>query len=200
MRGHRGGAWAWCKAERRSERSAIVKLKFAGDFRNETRGDWLDLFRAGVDESVFAEQIQDAGDAARVKVHGVPSIGGKDARAVGAGGMQARLDVLVGFVERESGSLAAQRNALFDLAKFRLLEALFEFGLAGEDDLQQLFVRRLEIQKHANFFQDAIGEALRFVHDDDWGVAGAIAFPEPLVEPQQGVIFQAGVELHGKIG
>ena len=74
-------------------------MKFAGDFCNEARGDRLDLFRAGFDESVFAKQIHDAGDAAGIKVHGVHGIGGKDAQAVGAGDVQARLDVLVGFVE-----------------------------------------------------------------------------------------------------
>ena len=90
---------------------------------------------------MLAEQVHDAGYSARIKVRGIHGLGRKDALLVGAGDVQARLNVTVSFRERESGGLAPERDALLDLAQRRSLETVFQLGLAGEDDLKSFSLR-----------------------------------------------------------
>ena len=60
---------------------------------------WLDIFHICIHQRVFAEQVYDARDAAGIKIYGVHGLGRKDGFAVRARDMQARLNVIVSFLE-----------------------------------------------------------------------------------------------------
>jgi hypothetical protein len=68
-------------------------------------------------------------------VHGVHGLGRKDRFAVGASDVQARLNIIVGLLESESGGFASKRNPLLDLAQLRSFDSLFKLRLADEHDL-----------------------------------------------------------------
>src|SRR5258706_9527594 len=59
----------------------------------------------------------------------------------------------------------AQRQALAQLAQLRLLQALFEFRLPDQNDLQEFFGEGLQIGEHADFFEHFVGEVLGLVDD-----------------------------------
>ena len=54
--------------------------------------------------------------------------------------------------------------------------------LAGQNDLQQLGVVRLEIGKHAHGFEDRVIEILRFVHDQEKAFPASNSFKQDLVQ------------------
>ncbi len=72
-------------------------------------------------------------------------------------------------------------------------------GWPARTTCKKLFVASLQIQQHANLFQYVIAETLRFVHDQHGRLARAIAVQQPLLKAQQGIVFQLGIELDGKI-
>ncbi|MGA8304688.1 MAG: hypothetical protein WB723_03370 [Candidatus Acidiferrales bacterium] len=111
-------------------------MKFSRDFRNDVHRHRLDIVHISIDKRVLAKQIHDARDPARIKVHGVDGLGGKDRFPVGAGDLQSRLNIIVSLPETKSRSFAAKRNPLFDLAQFGPFEPLCKLRLAGEHDLQ----------------------------------------------------------------
>ena len=53
----------------------------------------------------------------------------------------------------ERFQLAAQRHTLFQLAQIGLLEALGQFGLAGEDNREQLVGRRFDVGEQPHLFE-----------------------------------------------
>ena len=81
--------------------------------------------------------------------------------------------------------LGAQRQALAQLPQLGLLQALFEFGLSHQNDLQQLLGEGLEIGQHADLFQHFVGKVLRLVDDQHRRFAGAIAVEQPVIKPLQ---------------
>jgi hypothetical protein len=66
-----------------------------------------------------------------------------------AGYAEAASDISAAFFERKRQSPAAHRHALAHLAKSGTLKHFFEFRLAAQDDLQEISLRRLQVQKHA---------------------------------------------------
>ena len=57
-----------------------------------------------------------------------------------------------------------------------------QLGLAGQNDLQQLGIVRLEIGKHAHGFEHGVVEILRFVHDQDKTFPRKQFFKQDLVQ------------------
>ena len=95
-------------------------------------------------------------------------------------------DVSAGLFERKRQTSAAHRNALAHLAKSRTLKHFFELWLAAQDDLQEVSMRGLQVQKHAQLFDHIQREALRFVNDQDGGFAGAKAILQPIGKMSKG--------------
>ena len=91
--------------------------------------------------------------------------GGEEGFAA-TGRLHAMADIGTAFPGRERSQMVTRRDALGDLAQFRALEQLVQFRLADEDNLQQLFLGRLQIRQESNLFQDVGGQVLRFINDE----------------------------------
>ena len=92
------------------------------------------------------------------------------------------LDVESRFLRAERFQTAEDRDALAQLRQPRLRELRGQLGLAGQNDLQQLGVVRLEIGKHAHGFEHGVIEILRFVHDQDKTFPRKQFFKQDLVQ------------------
>ena len=87
----------------------------------------------------------------------------------------------VRFFEGELARFGAQRDALPELPELRLVELLFEFGLARENDLQQLFRGSLQIRQQPDFLEHLRRKILRLVDDQHGAFPGLITIQQPLI-------------------
>src|SRR5260370_991043 len=101
-------------------------------------------------------------------------------------------DVLLGLLVGKRGGTAAEHDALAELAKLRKFELLLQFGLTGENNLQQLVRGSLQIREQADFLQDRISQILRFINNQDDGFSEAIALEEPVIELQELLALRLG--------
>src|SRR5277367_5069355 len=97
----------------------------------------------GVDERMFAQQVHDARNATRVRVHCLYSLRREELFVFGTGDIQAGLNIVASFLEGKRLSFAADSNPLLQLAQLWPVELRFPFRLARENYLQQFSVRRL---------------------------------------------------------
>ena len=72
---------------------------------------------------------------------------GKDSGIRGSGVAETRRNVAGSLFRRETGKPALKHNALAQLAELRAPQLFFQFGLAGENDLQEFAVGILQIQQ-----------------------------------------------------
>src|SRR5580700_6500321 len=129
----------------RLELSAVVQQELACSFFDHPRWHQTEMLHVSVYERVFAEEIYDAGNPLRIKVHDVHYIRSKDRVSHGAADTQPLCDVTVGLFKSEWCSPASERNSLPELPKFRPFELVFKLRLANQHDLQQLFGGSLQI-------------------------------------------------------
>jgi hypothetical protein len=88
--------------------------------------------------------------------------------------------------------VAADRNALPQLTQAVLIENFLQFGLANQDNLQQLTAAGLEIGQQANLFEGFGGEVLRLIDNQDRPNTVCILLNEKIVEiPLQGHLVPA---------
>ena len=71
-------------------------------------------------------------------------------RAVGAGHVEAVLDIVGGILQRERGDVVAHRDALAQLAQVGPREAFAQFGLATQDDLHELVLIGFEVGEQSH--------------------------------------------------
>ena len=102
---------------------------------------------------------------------------GEIRRAVGAGNLQAVLDVLADLAVAERMKMVADGDALAQLAQAVLVESVAQFGLAHQDDLQQLALVGFEIGKEADLFEQFAREVLGLVNNKN-GVLAALGLME----------------------
>lgn len=93
----------------------------------------------GAHERLLAEQVDDAQRASRIKINGVESFGREYFSRLGSAEGEAALDVFVRFGDSERSGAATERDSLAELEKLRRGEQGVEFGLARENNLDQLF-------------------------------------------------------------
>ena len=65
-------------------------------------------------------------------------------------------DIGGGLADLERPERAAQRDALFQLPKVRLVQAIAELGLTRQHDGQQLLIIRLDVGEQANLLEDLV--------------------------------------------
>jgi hypothetical protein len=70
--------------------------------------------------------------------------------------------------------LGPQRQPLPQLAQLWLLQALLEFGLSDQHDLQKLFGEGFQIREHPDFLEHFVREILSLVDDQHRRFARAI--------------------------
>jgi hypothetical protein len=95
---------------------------------------------------MLAQNIDNARDTTRIGMDRADSVRLKDRRAIGSRNAESLLDIAIGLLQRKRSCPAADSDALAELTKLVALELCLQFGLTGENDLQELLPRRFEIQ------------------------------------------------------
>ena len=99
------------------------------------------------------------------------------------------LDVLADLAVAQGVEMVADGDALAQLAEAVLVEAVAQFGLAHEDDLQKFALVGFQIGKEAHLFEQFAGEVLGFVNNKDGVLAALDLLEEEAVDLGHG--FQA---------
>ena len=88
---------------------------------------------------------------------------------------------------RERPEMIAHRDALAQLAQTMAVEAVAQFRLADQHDLQQLAVVSLKVREQADLFKQVFGQILRLVNDEHGVPALFDLFQQKLIDERQGV-------------
>src|SRR5260370_2078038 len=102
-------------------------------------------------------------------------------------------NVIMSLLFRQWAGLTAQHDALAELSQFREFQFLFELLLSSQYDLQQLLGGCLQVGQQPNFFENRIGQVLRFVYDEHSSLTGTVTIKKPLVESHQLLTLGPGV-------
>src|SRR6185503_14012477 len=78
--------------------------------------------------------------------------------------------------------LAAERNALFQLAQIAFVQSRRELWLSGEDDRQQLGLVGFDVGEQTDLFEQLQRKTLRLVNDQDARLAATITIPQQLLQ------------------
>ena len=98
------------------------------------------------------------------------------------------LDITLSFLDIERTNMAGRGDPLAQLLHVRMLQDLAKLRLPDQKGLQQRLFAELKIRQHAQFFDRARREVLRFVHDQQ----AAFAFAD--------LRHQEGLQRHQQIG
>lgn len=139
---------------------------------------------------MLAENVDHAGDAARISVHTADGVWLKNEMPISTCDAKPLTNVAVSLFEAQRGCPAADGDALTKLTEIVALELDFQLRLACQDNLQKLFARGLKIQEQADFFKGGGLQALSFVNNEHRNLAGTIAFEEPAIEGDQFFAFE----------
>ncbi len=102
---------------------------------------------------MLTEEIDHARDAMGSHIYLLNHLVGKEWGTGATGGSQTSGNVSSGLFLSENWEAGVDHDALAQLAKLRQTEFLFQFRLAGEDDLQEFAARRLEIQQQSKLIE-----------------------------------------------
>src|SRR3982075_445418 len=96
--------------------------------------------------------------------------------------------------------MESKAYALRELYQLRRVELLIELGLSRQDDPQHLRFGGLHAREQANLLENAHGQVLRLVHDEQHLAAGRVLLDQKVVERrnQLGLLHFEGreAELH----
>src|SRR5216683_333345 len=155
------------------------------------------LLDKAVYERMFTQEIDDAWNPQRVDMNGFNRLCAENWFARSAGNPEAFHNVIPCLLFGKRSSSAAKHDALPELAKLGELKLLFQFRLAGEDDLQKLFGGGLQVREKPDFLQHGISKILCFVDDQDDRFPVAVAFEQPVIELEK--LLALGFGLAGNI-
>ena len=133
---------------------------------HQLAGDAIGARRVAVDQGRIAQNVDHAGNAvAGIRNHLAGLVGEQmNARA---GRAQAEADVIADLVAAQGFEMKVRRDALGELQKFRAEQRFLELGLPDEDRLQELMLVDIDVREHAQAFERALAQVLRFVDDQD---------------------------------
>ena len=106
-------------------------------------------------QQTVADGVDAARDAAAGPVHDREDAGVEARLVLGAGALEAMLDVALGLVGVERPDVAGGRDALAELLHLGALQDGAELGLADQEALQQCLVAELEVGQHAQLLERA---------------------------------------------
>ena len=157
-------------------KTALGVLDGAADVRRVDDEGFGDV--AG-QQRLVTEHVDQAGDAPRVGVDEGQRFRRPLDASIAAGDAQPVVDVFADFLGRERGDVIAQRDALLELAQAVAVEDLRQFGLADEDDLEELLLLGFEVGEQPDLLEHARFEVLGFIDDQrDVVVGGQLAQQE----------------------
>src|SRR5579885_1028001 len=104
-----------------------------------------------MDERMLAKNVQDPGYPARATMKGLSGVWAKDEMSfVGARAAQALLDIRACFFSGERGCAGMCRDALANVPELGAGKLLFNFRLAGQNDLNALLRQTLKFDEQTN--------------------------------------------------
>src|SRR3984893_1084718 len=147
--------------------SMTAALEIAHRALDEGRGDLPDSIAVAGHQGAVTHEVDDARDAVAVLMD-LAERGAREGQRPGQPrDAQAVLHVTVRLLARQRLQIAADADALVELAQLVELELLFELGLAHEQDLQELARGRLEVGEDADLLERLHAHLLRLVDDHE---------------------------------
>ncbi|MDT4843669.1 hypothetical protein FQZ97_776040 [compost metagenome] len=123
----------------------------------------------GAEQGTVTQQVDAPGHTGRERVNPAQGVAREGQGPVQSGHIHAVLDVLPGLGLVECVEVKARDHALCELLQFGLGQQVAQFGLADQDDLQQLAGVGLQVGEQAQLFQHVGRQVLCFI-DDEHGV------------------------------
>lgn len=148
---------------------------------------------------MLAENVDHAGDAARIGVHAADRLRLKNGAPICASHAKPLTYIAVRLFEGERDRLATDCDALTKLTEVVALELDFQLRLARQDDLQKFLTGRLKIQEQADFLEGGRLQALSFVNNEHGNLPGTIALEQPAIEGDQFFTFEIRGARYAKI-
>jgi len=149
------------RAGRRSPAESQTRRRLLDDGRRQA----VDAHLRRLHQRAVAEQVDDARDAARKRVHEVERGGLKRDRRRPARHPEAMRDVGLDFLAIERLERRADRDALIELAHLGGGQRVEQVQLADQHNLQQLRFVGLEVGDDADLFEHLRRQVLRLVDD-----------------------------------
>ncbi len=110
-----------------------------------------------------------------------------------AGQRQTVVDIISAFLQGQRENFVANGDALIQLFQLRFQEAVVQFLLPDEDDLQQLFLLRFQIGQQANLLQHLEAQGLGFVNNQHGGPALGMLGEQVIVQGVEHLLFGSGL-------
>jgi hypothetical protein len=148
------------------------------------------------EETFIAESVDESGNAFGVGIDSPKGSDGEDGFAIGAGDLEAVLDVGPEFPAFEGIDVETDGDPLSELAKAVIVQAVSELRLAEQDDLEQFAIFGFEVGEESDLFEEFGGEVLGFVDDQDGVAAVEEEIDKELIESGEGfeAVHAFGVE------
>src|SRR6266850_652293 len=150
-------------------------------------------------QAVVAYDVDDAGCALAVLGDPLDRRVGEDAGVGRPRDAEAVPDVEARLLGGQRADVAAQSDALLELAQLGHVELVAQLGLADEEDLHQLLAGRLEVREQAHRLQRLHREVLRLVDDQDRAQPLPVLVDEELVELEQPLGVGGAHRLHAPV-
>src|SRR5262249_49854771 len=152
--------------------AALALLEVLDGFLHDAGVDPLLAVGVARQQTVVAHDVDDARRALVVVVDLLNRGVREDTGVGGAGDAQPVADVLPRLFRTQRRDVTTQADPLLELAELRQIELVAQLGLADEQDLHELLIRRLEVGQQAHGLQRLHREVLRLA--DDAHVARAL--------------------------
>src|ERR1035438_8549759 len=163
----------------------VIEAQISRDLVEHFHGGDLGFHSEASEQKVIANGVDQPWNPLRTELNFFHERAGKDSLLFEAGARHAGIHVGDGIRQVEAAEQAAQGNALFELAELRSFQLAVEFGLAGDDDLEQLSTAVFEIAEEANFFQNVPIEVMRLIDYEHGGAAHGGALQQHVVEREK---------------
>jgi hypothetical protein len=142
------------------------EIEVAADFGHDVAADRPAPEGKTADERVVAQHVDGARDPARRGMNQRDGLPGEQVGRVAPCRPDARDDIGGRVRQIERGDLAPERHALLQLAQLERVQTLGQLGLPGQDDRQQLLLRRFDVGEQADLLEQLEAQALRLVDDE----------------------------------
>ncbi len=126
-------------------------------------------------------------------MQGLDGVFGEQVGISGAGHLESVPDVAAHVVDGQAAQVGVDRDPLGELAQAAALQLFLEFRLADQDDLDEVFLFRFQVGKHADFLDGFGRQVLGFVDDQDGPLPAGEGVEQKLLQVlQQGGLVAVG--------
>ena len=159
-----------------------VSFQFANGPRHHPVIDAVAALDKTREQRLVANRVDEARDAPAVTENPPHRRGGEGRQPASAGQRQPVLNVLPDLGVRQRVQMITHRDALPQLAELVAVQAVAQFRLSHQNNLQQLAVVGFDVGNQPHLFQQILRQILRLVHDQDRFPAGQSLFQQKISE------------------